>query len=73
MSELAASPELRPQFRLQPGRDDALIDWLATIKPRRRSDVIRAALRAYLVGQQRRAESPRREDPRLAAALDALF
>ncbi|MBN1579328.1 MAG: hypothetical protein JXA89_01400 [Anaerolineae bacterium] len=73
MSELAATQELRPQFRLQSGRDDALIDWLASMQPRRRSDAIRDALRAYLRGQQRRVERVPREDPDLAAALDALF
>jgi hypothetical protein len=73
MSELAAAQEVRPQFRLRSGRDDALIDWLESIQPRRRSDAIRDALRAYLTGQQRRAERAPREDPKLAAALDALF
>ena len=73
MSELAAAQELRPQFRLRSGRDDAVIDWLASMQPRRRSDAIRDALRAYLTRQQRRVDRAPREDPDLAAALDALF
>ena len=73
MSELAALQELRPQFRLRSGRDDALIDWLAAIQPRQRSDAIRAALRTYVTGQRQRIEHAPREDPDLAAALDALF
>ena len=73
MSELAALEELRPQFRLRSGRDDALIDWLASIQPRRRSDAIRVALETYLTGQLRRVERAPQEDPELAAALDALF
>ena len=73
MSELAAAQEIRPQFRLRSGRDDALIDWLASIQPRQRSDAIRSALQAYLAGRQRRAERVPQEDQKLAAALDALF
>ena len=70
----AAGPgdDMRPQFRLRPGRDDALIEWLAAVAPRRRSQVIRRALRDYLAGRRETGER-RREDPALAAALDALF
>ena len=73
MSELAAVRELRPQFRLRSGRDDALIDWLSAMQPRRRSDAIRDALRAYLAGTRQCVERVSHEDPDLAAALDALF
>jgi hypothetical protein len=73
MSELAATHDLRPQFRLRSGRDDILIDWLASMQPRQRSDAIRRALRAHLAGQQRRAKCAPQENPDLAAALDALF
>jgi len=74
MSELACTQEFRPQFRLRPGRDDILIDWLFSLQPRQRSDAIRQALGSYLGGCQARAE--RRlgdEDPDLAGRLDALF
>jgi hypothetical protein len=65
--------DLRPQFRLRPGQDDALIEWLASIAPRRRSQVIRQALRDHLVARRRPPGRRRDEDPELAAALDALF
>jgi hypothetical protein len=71
MSELAAAQDLRPQFRLRSGRDDLVIDWLASVQPRQRSDAIRNALRNYVYGQ--REPVSRDEDPDLAAALDALF
>lgn len=68
------SSELRPQFRLRPGRDDALIDWLASMQPRQRSDAIRSALWNYLGGRRAHGAAPgSSEDPDLAAALDALF
>jgi hypothetical protein len=65
--------DLRPQFRLRPGQDDALIEWLASIAPRRRSQAIRQALRDHLVARRRSSVGRRDEDPELAAALDALF
>ena len=43
--------EMRPQFRLRPGQDDALIEWLAAIAPRRRSQAIRRALRDYVAAR----------------------
>jgi len=78
MSGLACVPslssELRPQFRLRPGRDDALIGWLASMRPRQRSDAIRSALWSYLGGGQAHVDAlTGGEDPDLAAALDALF
>jgi hypothetical protein len=73
MSEVTAVRELRPQFRLRSGRDDALIQWLASMQPRRRSDAIRGALQAYLVGQQQRPSRPSLEPSDLAEALDSLF
>jgi hypothetical protein len=74
VSSQAYVQDLRPQFRLVPGRDDHLISWLNDLEPRRRSQAIRHALRAYL--EARRPPSDGRthhEDPDLAAALDALF
>lgn len=74
MSSQAYAQDLRPQFRLTPGRDDRLISWLTDLEPRRRSQAIRQALRSYL---EERAvalrDRTRDEDPDLAAALDALF
>jgi hypothetical protein len=72
--------DLRPQFRLRPGRDDRLIEWLSALAPRERSRAIREALRAHLAARGRAAgalvAAPGRavdENPELAAALDALF
>lgn len=65
--------DLRPQFRLRAGQDDQLIAWLGSVVPRKRSQVIRDALRAHLNGQQRVTTGYVDEDPDLAAALDALF
>lgn len=69
--------EWRPQFRLRVGRDDEIIAWLASIEPRKRSQAIRRALKAYLRGERRAAprdgRKKRRENPDLAQALDALF
>jgi len=64
----------RPQFRLRPGQDDVLIEWLASLAPRRRSAAIRQALYQHLAVREE-AEDSREwtEDPELAAALDALF
>jgi hypothetical protein len=64
---------LRPQFRLRPGQDDALIGWLASLSPRQRSRAIRTALCQYLAEQSNRRPARRREDPDLARALDSLF
>ncbi len=72
MSELAYFQELRPQFRLRAGRDDPVIDWLASMQPRERSQAIRKALRLY-VREQRDRPHKAVEDAQLAAALDALF
>jgi hypothetical protein len=72
----ATLQDLRPQFRLRPGQDDQLIDWLLSFAPRQRSQAIRGALRAYVRGDvslQADRGADRREDPDLAAALDALF
>ncbi len=71
-SRAGGQPDLRPQFRLRRGQDDLLIDWLTSIRPRRRSDAIRAALYDYLAGRQRVVDE-QGEDPALSAALDALF
>ena len=64
---------LRPQFRLRPGHDDALIRWLGSLSPRQRSRAIRTALCRYLAEQSDRRPAERREDPDLAHALDSLF
>ena len=64
----------RPQFRLRPGQDDALIEWLSSLAPRRRSAAIRDALYQHLaVREEVGAGGEWSEDPELAAALDALF
>ena len=63
----------RPQFRLRPGQDDALIEWLCSIAPRRRSQAIRQALHQYLASRQEAAGGGWDEDSDLAAALDSLF
>ena len=70
-----APGDLRPQFRLRPGQDDLLIEWLASLAPRRRSAAIREALYQHLaVREEAGGEgSEWSEDPELAAALDALF
>lgn len=65
--------ELRPQFRLQKGRDDELIAWLASFAPRQRSEAIRRALCEHLASCQDEDRPGQVEDPDLAAALDALF
>jgi hypothetical protein len=67
------SSYLRPQFRLRPGPDDALIRWLSSLSPRQRSRAIRAALCEYLAGQHDDCPAEWREDPDLAHALDSLF
>jgi hypothetical protein len=65
---------MRPQFRLRPGQDDLLIEWLSSFAPRQRSRAIRDALRDHLLGQSQPSDSDGwREDPELAAALDSLF
>ena len=74
MSLDAAIRDLRPQFRLRPGQDDLVIEWLGSFGPRQRSQAIRDALRDYLLGQSRTADRATwEEDPDLAAALDSLF
>jgi hypothetical protein len=65
--------DLRPQFRLRPGQDDVLIDWLSSLAPRRRSQAIREALRQYVASREVSGGSAWDEDPDLAAALDSLF
>ncbi len=65
--------DLRPQFRLRPGQDDVLIDWLASLAPRQRSQAIRNALYQYVASRKGASASGWDEDPDLAAALDALF
>jgi len=74
MSVDAYIGDLRPQFRLRPGQDDLLIEWLTSFAPRQRSQAIRDALHDYLSAQDYLVGNSRREeDPELAAALDALF
>ena len=63
----------RPQFRLRPGQDDALIEWLCAMAPRRRSQAIREALHQYVAMRQESVSAGWEEDPDLAAALDSLF
>ena len=70
---LPSPGDLRPQFRLRPGHDDALIHWLGTLSPRQRSRAIRTALCQYLNEQCDPLAAERREDPDLARALDSLF
>jgi hypothetical protein len=70
---LRRQSDLRPQFRLRPGPDDALIRWLGSLSPRQRSRAIRTALCQYLDEQSNRRPTERREDPDLAHALDSLF
>jgi hypothetical protein len=65
--------DLRPQFRLRPGRDDALIAWLTSFSPRQRSAAIRQALLDHLSARPAHGDGAFDEDPELAAALDALF
>jgi hypothetical protein len=66
--------DVRPQFRLRPGQDDMLIEWLASMAPRRRSAAIRDALYQHLAAREGAGDSGDwTEDPDLAAALDALF
>jgi hypothetical protein len=73
-ADLRAQPDLRPQFRLRPGQDDALIEWLDSLAPRRRSAAIREALYQHLAGRGGEGKGGEwAEDPDLAAALDALF
>ena len=70
----AAPQDWRPQFRLRHGQDDALIDWLGSLAPRRRSAAIREALYHHLAVREGEGEGGQwSEDPDLAAALDALF
>ena len=70
----AGAGDLRPQFRLRPGQDDLLIEWLTSFAPRQRSQAIRDALRDYVSGQDPPAgDAGWDEDPELAATLDSLF
>jgi hypothetical protein len=69
----AGTRDWRPQFRLRPGQDDALIVWLCSMAPRRRSQAIREALHHYVASRQEPACGGWDEDPDLAAALDSLF
>jgi hypothetical protein len=65
---------MRPQFRLRPGQDDLLIEWLTSLAPRQRSAAIRRALYEHLTARQGADKGGEWcEDPDLAAALDALF
>jgi hypothetical protein len=74
MSLNSTPQDLRPQFRLRPGRDDIVIAWITSFESRQRSRAIRRALRAYLLGQARTPKNRAQcEDQELAAALDALF
>ena len=74
MSAQVRPDGMRPQFRLRPGQDDRLIEWLTSFAPRQRSQAIRDALDSYLRGQGRAPDSGKQaDDPKLAAALDALF
>jgi hypothetical protein len=51
-----------------------LIGWLSSLAPRRRSAAIREALYQHLTAREGKRDSGAwREDPDLAAALDALF
>ncbi len=43
--------DLKVSFRLKPGRDYAIIDWLESLSEHDRSYYIRESLRAYLSGQ----------------------
>ena len=68
------SRDWRPQFRLRHGQDDVLIQWLASLAPRRRSAAIREALHQHLAAHKGAKDGGEwTEDPDLAAALDALF
>ena len=70
----AGAEDWRPQFRLRPGQDDELIEWLASLAPRRRSAAIRQALYQHLAAREEAGGSGEwEEDADLAAALDALF
>jgi hypothetical protein len=72
----AEAGDMRPQFRLRPGQDDLLIEWLTSLAPRQRSAAIRQALYQHLAARRGTGEDKDREwreDPDLAAALDALF
>ena len=69
-----SAKDWRPQFRLRPGQDDALIQWLASLAPRQRSEAIREALYQHLAAREERDRGEGwTEDPELGAALDALF
>jgi hypothetical protein len=74
-TEKQRSRDLRPQFRLRPGQDDLLIEWLTSLAPRQRSEAIREVLYRHLAERDRAGEGEGdwAEDPDLAAALDALF
>ena len=43
--------DLKVSFRLKPGRDDAIIEWLESLSEYDRSFYVREGLRAYLSGQ----------------------
>jgi hypothetical protein len=49
--------DVRVSFRLKPGRDDSIIDWLENLSEHDRSYYVREGLRAYLIGQSPQAPS----------------
>ncbi len=51
------SEDVRVSFRLKPGRDDSIIDWLESLSEHDRSYYVREGLRAYLNGQSLQAPS----------------
>jgi hypothetical protein len=73
VSVSALRGDLRPQFRLRPGQDDLLIEWLTSFAPRQRSQAIRDALHDYLSAREPPGDAAWDEDPDLAATLDSLF
>ncbi len=54
---LRLNKDTKVSFRLKPGRDDVIIDWLESLGEHDRSYYVRESLKAYLNGQSPQVSS----------------